>query len=178
MKLLKIKKTKIVGVYESGVRLDIDRIAASEKWVYVKADIDEADGSASQGDKVIELVFDTSTLEKKLNELASNQALITIIFIFAGGIMSLFLANRISRPISAITGAVGVITKGDLDIKIEKQESSKELSDLSSGISQMKDSIKDRINDIQIINSSYERFVPKEFLTLLEKKINYGCEYW
>jgi two-component system sensor histidine kinase ChiS len=84
--------------------------------------------------------------------------------------MSLFLANRISRPISAITGAVGVITKGDLDIKIEKQESSKELSDLSSGISQMKDSIKDRINDIQIINSSYERFVPKEFLTLLEKK--------
>lgn len=164
------QKTKIVGVYESGVRLDIDRIAASEKWVYVKADIDEADGSASQGDKVIELVFDTSTLEKKLNELASNQALITIIFIFAGGIMSLFLANRISRPISAITGAVGVITKGDLDIKIEKQESSKELSDLSSGISQMKDSIKDRINDIQIINSSYERFVPKEFLTLLEKK--------
>lgn len=164
------QKTKIVGVYESGVRLDIDRIAASEKWVYVKADIDEADGSASQGDKVIELVFDTSTLEKKLNELASNQALITIIFIFAGGIMSLFLANRISRPISAITGAVGVITKGDLDIKIEKQESSKELSDLSSGISQMKDSIKDRINDIQTINSSYERFVPKEFLTLLEKK--------
>ena len=164
------QKTKIVGVYESGVRLDIDRIAASEKWVYVKADIDEADGSASQGDKVIELVFDTSALEKKLNELASNQALITIIFIFAGGIMSLFLANRISRPISAITGAVGVITKGDLDIKIEKQESSKELSDLSSGISQMKDSIKDRINDIQIINSSYERFVPKEFLTLLEKK--------
>jgi methyl-accepting chemotaxis protein len=163
------QKTKIVGVYESGVRLDIDRIAASEKWVYVKADIDEADGSASQGDKVIELIFDTSTLEKKLNELASNQALITIIFIFAGGIMSLFLANRISRPISAITGAVGVITKGDLDIKIEKQESSKELSDLSSGISQMKDSIKDRINDIQIINSSYERFVPKEFLTLLEK---------
>ena len=164
------QKTKIVGVYESGVRLDIDRIAASEKWVYVKADIDEADGSASQGDKVIELVFDTSALEKKLNELASNQALITIIFIFAGGIMSLFLANRISRPISAIAGAVGVITKGDLDIKIEKQESSKELSDLSSGISQMKDSIKDRINDIQIINSSYERFVPKEFLTLLEKK--------
>jgi class 3 adenylate cyclase/HAMP domain-containing protein len=164
------QKTKIVGVYESGVRLDIDRIAASEKWVYVKADIDEADGSASQGDKVIELIFDTSTLEKKLNELASNQALITIIFIFAGGIMSLFLANRISRPISAITGAVGVITKGDLDIKIEKQESSKELSDLSSGISQMKDSIKDRINDIQTINSSYERFVPKEFLTLLEKK--------
>jgi class 3 adenylate cyclase len=63
-----------------------------------------------------------------------------------------------------------VITKGELDIEIEKQESSKELSDLSSGISQMKDSIKDRINDIQIINSSYERFVPKEFLTLLEKK--------
>ncbi len=84
--------------------------------------------------------------------------------------MSLILANRISRPITAITEAVGVISKGELNIEIKKQESSKELSDLSSGISQMKDSIKDRINDIQIINSSYERFVPKEFLTLLEKK--------
>jgi hypothetical protein len=31
----------IVDVYESGERLDIDRIAASEKWIYVKADIDE-----------------------------------------------------------------------------------------------------------------------------------------
>ena len=164
------QKSKILSVYESGERLDIDEASASEKWIYVKADIDEADGSASQGDKVIELVFDTSALEKQLGELASNQALITVIFIAAGGIMSLFLANRISSPISAITGAVGVITEGDLDVKIEKQESSKELSELSSGISQMKDSIKDRINDIQIINSSYERFVPKEFLTLLEKK--------
>ena len=164
------QKSKILSVYESGERLDIDEASASEKWIYVKADIDEADGSASQGDKVIELVFDTSALEKQLGELASNQALITVIFITAGGIMSLFLANRISSPISAITGAVGVITEGDLDVKIEKQESSKELSELSSGISQMKDSIKDRINDIQIINSSYERFVPKEFLTLLEKK--------
>ena len=34
----------------------------------------------------------------------------------------------------------------------------------------MKDNIREKINDIQIINSSYERFVPKEFLTLLQKK--------
>ena len=45
-----------------------------------------------------------------------------------------------------------------------------EVNDLSSGISKMKDSIRDKINDIQIINTSYERFVPKEFLTLLEKR--------
>jgi class 3 adenylate cyclase/HAMP domain-containing protein len=164
------QESNIVDVYESGERLDIDRVEASEKWIYVKADIDEADGSASQGDKVIELVFDTSTLKNQLSELALNQALITVFFIVAGGIMSLILANRISKPITAITEAVGVISKGELNIEIKKQESSKELSDLSSGISQMKDSIKDRINDIQIINSSYERFVPKEFLTLLEKK--------
>ena len=33
----------------------------------------------------------------------------------------------------------------------------------------MKDSIRDKINDIETLNTSYERFVPKEFLTLLEK---------
>jgi len=64
---------------------------------------------------------------------------------------------------------VGQIAGGDLEIFINKDKSSKELLDLSSGISKMKDSIREKINDIETINTSYERFVPKEFLTLLKK---------
>ena len=64
---------------------------------------------------------------------------------------------------------MGQIAGGNLEIYIEKNKSSKELLDLSSGISKMKDSIRDKINDIETLNTSYERFVPKEFLTLLEK---------
>ena len=164
-----IQKKNILTVYESGDRLDIKVADKSERWVYVKADVDEVDGSASQGDKVIELIFDTSSLENQLASLASNQILITITFVIVGGIVSLLLANRISKPISSLTGSVGQIAGGNLEIYIEKNKSSKELLDLSSGISKMKDSIRDKINDIETLNTSYERFVPKEFLTLLEK---------
>ena len=163
------QKKNILTVYESGDRLDIKVADKSERWVYVKADVDEVDGSASQGDKVIELIFDTSSLENQLASLALNQILITITFVIVAGIVSLLLANRISKPISSLTGSVGQIAGGNLEIYIDKDKSSKELLDLSSGISTMKDSIRDKINDIETLNTSYERFVPKEFLTLLEK---------
>lgn len=163
------QKKNILQVYETGERLDLKVAEKSERWVYVKTDVDDVDGSASQGDKVIELIFDTSSLENQLASLASNQILITITFVIVAGIVSLLLANRISKPISSLTGSVGQIAGGNLEIYIDKDKSSKELLDLSSGISKMKDSIRDKINDIETINTSYERFVPKEFLTLLEK---------
>ena len=119
------QKKNILTVYESGDRLDIKVADKSERWVYVKADVDEVDGSASQGDKVIELIFDTSSLENQLASLASNQILITITFVIVGGIVSLLLANRISKPISSLTGSVGQIAGGNLEIYIEKNKSSK-----------------------------------------------------
>lgn len=164
------QKKNILFVEETGERVDYRLNSASERWVYVKADVDEADGSASQGDKVIELVFDTSKLSNRLSSLATDQIYLTIFFIFVGGIMSLLLAQRISKPITNLNEVVGKISKGELDTNVKKEKSSKELSDLSSGVSVMKDNIREKINDIQIINSSYERFVPKEFLTLLKKK--------
>ena len=163
------QKKNILQVYETGERLDLKVAEKSERWAYVKTDIDDVDDSASQGDKVIELIFDTSSLENQLASLASNQILITITFVIVAGIVSLLLANRISKPISSLTGSVGQIAGGNLEIYIDKDKSSKELLDLSSGISTMKDSIRDKINDIETLNTSYERFVPKEFLTLLEK---------
>ena len=163
------QKENILKAYETGNRIDIDKKTASERWVYVKADVDEEDGAASQGDKVIELVFDTSSLEDQLASLASNQALLTVIFIFVGAFVSLLLSNRISKPISALTKSVGKISEGDLQASVKGENSSKELYNLSSGISIMKDNIREKINDIQEINSSYERFVPKEFLNFLEK---------
>ena len=164
------QKNRIKNVYDSGSRLDFMVSNASEKWIYVKAEVDDDDGSASQGDKVIELIFDTSSLEKQLDELAFSQIIFTLIFIVIGGGMALFIANRISKPISSLTKSVETITSGDLETNIVDSSSSRELSNLSNGIIAMKDSIRGKINDIEVINASYERFVPKEFLTLLQKK--------
>ena len=164
------QKNRIRKVYETGSRLDFIKADTSEKWVYVKAEVDDEDGTASQGDKVIELIFDTSSLEQQLDELASSQIMFTLLFIFIGGSMALFIANRISKPISSLTKSVETIAKGDLETAILGDTSSREVSNLSTGIDAMKDSIREKINDIEIINASYERFVPKEFLTLLQKK--------
>ena len=164
------QKNRIRKVYDTGSRLDFIEADASEKWVYVKAEVDDEDGTASQGDKVIELIFDTSSLEQQLDDLASSQIVFTLLFILIGGSMALFIANRISKPISSLTKSVETIANGDLEASIVGDTSSREVSNLSTGIVAMKDSIREKINDIEIINASYERFVPKEFLTLLQKK--------
>ncbi len=164
------QKNRIRKVYDTGSRLDFIEADTSEKWVYVKAEVDDEDGTASQGDKVIELIFDTSSLEQQLDDLASSQIVFTLFFILIGGSMALFIANRISKPISSLTKSVETIANGDLEASIVGDTSSREVSNLSTGIVAMKDSIREKINDIEIINASYERFVPKEFLTLLQKK--------
>ena len=164
------QKDRIENVYDTGSRLDFIVSRDSEKWVYVKAEVDEEDGSASQGDKVIELIFDTSSLEKQLDELAFSQIIFTLLFIVIGGSVALFIANRISKPISSLTKSVETIANGDLETNIADSSSSREVSNLSNSIIAMKDSIRGKINDIELINASYERFVPKEFLTLLQKK--------
>ena len=164
------QKNRIRKVYDTGSRLDFIEADTSEKWVYVKAEVDDEDGTASQGDKVIELIFDTSSLEQQLDDLASSQIVFTLLFILIGGSMALFIANRISKPISSLTKSVETIANGDLEASIVGDTSSREVSNLSTGIVAMKDSIREKINDIEIINASYERFVPKEFLTLLQKK--------
>ena len=164
------QKDRIKNVYDTGSRLEFLMARDSEKWVYVKAEVDEEDGSASQGDKVIELIFDTSSLEKQLDELAFSQIIFTLLFIVIGGSVALFIANRISKPISSLTKSVETIANGDLETDIVDSSSSREVSNLSNGIIAMKESIRGKINDIEVINASYERFVPKEFLTLLQKK--------
>ena len=157
------QKNRIRKVYDTGSRLDFIEADTSEKWVYVKAEVDDEDGTASQGDKVIELIFDTSSLEQQLDDLASSQIVFTLLFILIGGSMALFIANRISKPISSLTKSVETIANGDLEASIVGDTSSREVSNLSTGIVAMKDSIREKINDIEIINASYERFVPKEF---------------
>mgnify|MGYP005684911567 FL=1 len=96
------QKNRIRKVYDTGSRLDFIEADTSEKWVYVKAEVDDEDGTASQGDKVIELIFDTSSLEQQLDDLASSQIVFTLFFILIGGSMALFIANRISKPISCL----------------------------------------------------------------------------
>tara|TARA_B100001996_G_scaffold178048_1_gene135917 strand:- start:470 stop:2293 length:1824 start_codon:yes stop_codon:yes gene_type:complete len=168
-KASKEQVTNVKNVFTSGNRLDISDSSKSQRIIYIKADIDDED-SASHGDRVIELVFDTGRINKKLNEIAINQALITIIFVFVGGVISLLISKRLANPISDLTNAVGSVARGNLEEKIPQSSNTMELKLLASGLTSMVKNIKEKIFEIEKINSSFERFVPKEFLHLLEKK--------
>jgi len=161
---------RVRQVYDSGMTEPYFDEKNNTRTLYVKADVDDQLGSASQGDRVIELVFDTSEVNSQLRSLTENQIVITVIFLFVGGILSLFFARTISHPILLLNNAVKNIAAGDLKSDVPKLSSSKEVEALQNGIQLMKDNIKNRIIEIQTLNSSYERFVPKQFLTLLEKE--------
>ena len=159
----------IKKVFSSGNRLEIVDSKQSEKIIYIKADVDD-ESSASYGDQVIELVFDTTSIKQQLRDITVNQVIITSIFAVLAGILSLFLASRLANPISDLTTAVGSVAKGNLDEKIPQSSNTKELMTLALGVTSMVNNIKEKIFQIEKINASYERFVPKEFLNLLEKK--------
>ena len=159
----------IKKVFSSGNRLETVDSKQAEKIIYIKADVDD-ESSASYGDQVIELVFDTNSIKQQLRDITVNQVIITSIFAVLAGILSLFLASRLANPISDLTTAVGSVAKGNLDEKIPQSSNTKELMTLALGVTSMVNNIKEKIFQIEKINASYERFVPKEFLNLLEKK--------
>ena len=159
----------IKNVFKSGKRIDTRDISKSQRIIYIKADIDDED-SASHGDQVIELVFDTGRMKKKLKEIAINQILITIIFVFVGGVVSILISKKLANPITDLTNAVGSVARGNLEEKIPQSSNTMELKLLASGLTSMVKNIKEKIFEIEKINSSFERFVPKEFLHLLDKK--------
>ena len=161
---------RVRRVYDSGMTEQYFDAKNNTRTLYVKADVEDQLGSASQGDRVIELVFDTTEVNSQLQSLTENQIVITVIFLIVGGIFSVFFARTISRPILLLNNAVKNIAAGDLKSDVPKLSSSKEVEALQNGIQLMKDNIKNRITEIQTLNSSYERFVPKQFLTLLEKE--------
>jgi len=77
-------------VFSTGEKFQIMKYPKSERIIYTKVDIKD-ETSASHGDKVIELVFDTTSFDEKLNEIVMEQVLVTTIFTLIGGVVSLFL---------------------------------------------------------------------------------------
>jgi class 3 adenylate cyclase/HAMP domain-containing protein len=144
--------------------------AENTRTVYAKVDVEDLVDAASQGDKVIELIFDTSEVENQLSSLAKNQFIITIIFASIGALLSFLLAGTITRPILELGASVKRISAGDLGTEVPDGASSTEVSTLQDGVQSMQENIQSRMSEIQTLNQSYERFVPKEFLTLLQKK--------
>ena len=160
----------VKSVYTTGVKIDYLVPEQQERHVYLFADVDDDEFSASHGDKAIELVFSTKQLSDKLADLARNQIIITVSFIAIGTLVALLLALRVSKPIAQLTLALDAIAAGDLGHRIPESKGTLEVEKLTDGLKAMVGSIKDKISEITSTTVAYERFVPKQFLTLLRKQ--------
>ena len=163
------QKSDVASVYTTGVSIDYLVPEKNERHVYIFADVDDDNFSASHGDKAIELIFSTKQLDDKLDQLARNQVLITSLFIGVGTVVAYLVALRLSKPIAQITSALDVIAAGNLEHKIPEATGTLEVGKLTAGLKAMVASIRDKISEIISTNVAYERFVPKQFLTLLQK---------
>ena len=84
-------------------------------------------------------------------------------------VLGYLFSGRFTRPIIALKQSAEVLAEGDLDQGIDVGGSD-ELGSLARSFDDMRYAIKKKIDDLRILNTAYERFVPQQFLKLLEKQ--------
>ena len=117
---------------------------------------------------LLEIVADYSNL-KELDEMFVTSLIkgivATLAFYFS--ILSL-LSYFMLVSIRVLRNIVKKITAGDLDVNVDLGRSD-ELGDLGRGINYMTGSLREYFEKIMLLNASYFRFVPRNFLELLQK---------
>ncbi|MBI3993422.1 MAG: HAMP domain-containing protein [Candidatus Lambdaproteobacteria bacterium] len=84
-------------------------------------------------------------------------------------VLGYLFSGRFTRPIIALKQSAEVLAEGDLDQGIDVGGND-ELGSLARSFDDMRYAIKKKIDDLRILNAAYERFVPQQFLQLLEKQ--------
>ncbi|OHD38021.1 MAG: hypothetical protein A2015_15430 [Spirochaetes bacterium GWF1_31_7] len=94
---------------------------------------------------------------------------IMILAIFFVIVISAVLANSISKPIILLSDTVKRFSERDFEARADFQSNIKETANLIENFNLMAVTIQDYNTYMQDLNTSYERFVPLEFLTFLSK---------
>ena len=100
------------------------------------------------------------------------QSIITaIIFLLFGSPMVFMISTEISRPLVELTDAARQIATGNFATKIPVQvKSQDEVSLLATAFADMTRNLEYSYNKLEQYNKAYERFVPRKFLSLLDKQ--------
>ncbi len=104
-----------------------------------------------------------------LNKILMTSILITLAAIGVVTIMSVTMAGSVSRPITSMSMVVKRFSDHDLDARVDFDTRILEISNLITSFNFMADTIKANHDRLILLNASYERFVPVEFLGYLSK---------
>ncbi len=108
-------------------------------------------------------------IEQKTEEAQNSIILFSVIILAIGLAVGYLLSRKFSSPIISLDRSARILAKGDLGHQIDVTGKD-ELGSLARSFDNMRESIKKKIEDLEILTDAYARFVPKEFLELLEKE--------
>ncbi len=94
---------------------------------------------------------------------------IGLIFAILSIFISYFLARYLTRPIIALSKAVGEIADGDMSARVDVNRKD-EFGQLANSFNFMAKSVESAHKDLTNTNQAYSRFVPMKFLSLLGKE--------
>lgn len=149
----------------------------SEKFVYdIKYNVNSVMGFAPIYDNngIFLGVLGADISDKKasvfLNKMVILSFLIFIVSIIVLAILTLFLATTVSKPLLLLSEFIIKYSKKQFDIRADFRSSVKEIIELRDSFNSMADTIENHNNNLVNLNTSYERFIPVEFLNFLSKE--------
>jgi len=110
-----------------------------------------------------------ANISRFLNEVLMTSIVVTLAAIGVVVVLSIVMAGSVSRPITSLSMVVKQFSEHDFEARAQFDTRILELSNLIDSFNFMADTIKANHDRLISLNSSYERFVPVEFLGYLSK---------
>jgi PAS domain S-box-containing protein len=114
---------------------------------YIFVDLND-NKSGTDPSRIIELTYNTRSIQNELNNLLIFHVIIGIVAIGIGCVIAFFLTRYITRPIKKIVNDVNVIASGDLEHRIGQTEIT-EFVVLETSINTMVDSLKHALQEVK-----------------------------
>ncbi len=120
-------------------------------------------------DWLIVVVIPESDFMEHINANTRTTILLCFIALVIAIIVSLLISKWPVMPVLRLNAAAQKLMAGkwEQDLPIERSD---EIGDLAKSFKSMAMQLKEVFEDLEKVNKAYERFVPKEFLSLLDKK--------
>ncbi|MGK0291109.1 MAG: class 3 adenylate cyclase/HAMP domain-containing protein [bacterium] len=161
------KKALIKKVYNTKKGFSFQNKENLTETSYLFLDL-EKESNASDMSSIIELIYDRSSVEKKLVTKQYTLVIVGIISMIGIILVTFVICAWLTKPINQIIDDIDVISKGNFHHKI-RAKSNNELKILKYCIRKMVNGINGHIDQISSLNSAYSFFVPNDFFHLLEK---------
>ncbi|MGE5405046.1 MAG: HAMP domain-containing protein, partial [Candidatus Saccharibacteria bacterium] len=107
---------------------------------------------------------------KEISGIISRSIAVGIVFTILAVVLLIIISTRVFlKSVQQVQAGNEEITRGNYAVKIDINTSD-EIGELANSFNMMADEVKKRVEETTALNSSYSRFVPREFIKLVGRK--------